>query len=399
MMRWKSFRVVLGKELLDTLRDRRALIAMVAVPIFLWPVMMLGMGGLIAAQEKKTQATMHEVAIIGSQWSPTLTAAVQAHEGLIVLPAQSDSIEALLRSKDLRAALTLSHGFEDTIAAGGTGTAEILYIETEAAGEVAMLRLDRVTENFADSVANSRLSAAGLDSSVVHPVDVNRRNVATGEELGGFVLGMFLPYLLVIIALTGGLYPAIDLTAGEKERGTMETLLATPATRFELAAGKVFTVFLAAFFAAVLATTSMFVSFSIGASILADAGEISFTVSAANAAGMLLLLIPTAALFAGVLLSIALAARSYKEAQSYLTPLMFLVIIPGFVTFVRGFEPTFVWAFVPVSNVCLSMKMLLAGAPEWGFIAATFGAAFVYATAAVWIASRQFHRESVLFRM
>ncbi len=202
--------------------------------------------------------------------------------------------------------------------------------------------------------------------------------------------------------MTGAMYPAIDLTAGEKERGTMETILSSPISRMDLVMGKFFLVFSASLATAILSVISMGTSFAIlghthlmntsgGQTLALNLGLLSVTSVFAMA-------LPLSFLFSAVLMTVALFAKSYKEAQSYLTPMTFLIVIPAVASMMPGVELTPKLALIPILNTSLVCKEIISGTYHWNSIVLIFASTCVYAGAALFLAFKTFQRESVLFR-
>jgi sodium transport system permease protein len=214
----------------------------------------------------------------------------------------------------------------------------------------------------------------------------------------------FVPYFVILLCLTGAIYPAIDLTAGEKERGTMETILSSPVSRTDLVFGKFLTVLTASLATAFLAVLSMAVSFGIGKGLLmslTDAGQgndFTLTINPGSVAAVFAMVLPLAVLFSAALLAIALCAKSYKEAQSYLQPLTIIVVVPGIVSLLPGVDLNARLALIPILNTSLVSKEILMGTYHWHYIALIFISSCVYAAAALTVAVRLFEREDVLFR-
>jgi len=200
------------------------------------------------------------------------------------------------------------------------------------------------------------------------------------------------------------MYPAMDLTAGEKERGTMETILCSPVSRTHLVLGKFLMVLTASIATAVLSIISMAVSFGVGKKMLlgvahgaADSAlQITMTVKAVVT--IFIIILPLAVLFSAALLAISLFAKSFKEAQSYLSPLMIVVVLPAVAALLPGVELNTTLALMPVLNTSLVSKEIITGTYHWGYIALIFASSCVYATVALGIAVRLFQREDVLFR-
>jgi len=256
------------------------------------------------------------------------------------------------------------------------------------------------------------LSARGLPAALARPYDIARQNVAPPEKVGGAMFGGIIPYIIVLLCFTGAMYPAMDLTAGEKERGTLETLLASPVPRSAIVYGKFFVVLTSALSTVILAGLSTLVSLPLsgwliggmvkGAAATAGAGAAATGVMPQiNPLGFLVslgMVVPVAILFAAVLLAVSVFARTYKEAQSYAGPMIMVVIMPTVAAMLPGVELNLGLSLIPILNVSLVSKELVSGTFNPVHLAVIFGSSCVYAAAALAFATQLFKRESVLFR-
>jgi len=394
----KKVKIIYLKEMLDTLRDRRTLISMVLVPILLFPVLMFGMRGLVVSLIEKAEEKPARVTILGEENAPSVAAELFQNEKLRIVDLEdySDAIQ----DKRIEAALVFSEDFERRIEQEDSAQATIYYDMAEIKSDMAMEKLRTHLRDYEDSMVSSRLKRREMERSLLHPVRIQTENVASEEKMGGFMLSMFLPYIIIILALTGAMYPAIDLTAGEKERGTLETILVSPASRGELAIGKFFCVMTASIVTAILATMSMSITAGMGLAQMSQftGEEARLSIKLTSILVMLILFLPVSALFSSVLLSLSLLAKSYKEAQSYITPLMIVIIMPAMISFMPGVELSWGLALIPIINVSLALKEVLLGTYNFGFIGLIFLSTLVYASFSIFITRRLFEKEQVLFR-
>ncbi|MDA1013613.1 MAG: ABC transporter permease [Planctomycetota bacterium] len=269
-------------------------------------------------------------------------------------------------------------------------------------------------DNWEKAILSRRLAKAELPASLPNPINATSVNVAKEEEIAASLWSKVFPALLIIMAVTGAFYPAVDVAAGEKERGTMETLLICPATRTEIVLGKFFTVMLFSVSTAVLNLSSMGFTGKYMVSIMTDAapnmpgfGALTFP-GGAQLAWIGVLLIPMAALFSALSLALATFARSSKEGQYYLTPL--LMITMGITVFCLapsveldpGTQASWFYSVMPVVGVALLLKGILlnpAAGPEfYVFAIPVLITSICYSLLALWWAIEQFAREDVLFR-
>jgi sodium transport system permease protein len=203
--------------------------------------------------------------------------------------------------------------------------------------------------------------------------------------------------------MTGAMYPAIDVTAGEKERGTMETILCCPVGRTDLVLGKFLMVLTASVGTVVLSLLSMGATLQLAKRVLAgsaprEALQNIATIDIGGLAGVFLMLLPVAVMLSAALLMVGLFSKSFREAQSYCGPLMLVVIVPAITAMLPGVDLNASLAVVPLMNVSLVCKEMIAGTWHWNYILLIFGSACLYAAAALAAAVWMFHREEVLFR-
>ena len=381
------------------MRDRRTLISMILIPIILFPVLMFGMSAVMMRMIEKTEAEVTKIVIIGKEFAPAIVSLIDDGETFEIV--EEDDFESALKEKKISAALEFPDDFENKIREQDSTEAIIYYDAAELKSEFTSEKLKDRLEDYQDSVVAARLRDRQIDQSLLHPIKVSKRNLAPKEKMGGFILARFLPYIIVILAMSGAMYPSIDLTAGEKERGTLETILVTPVSRLDIATGKFLTVLTASVITIILATTSMSLTASFGFAKIgqfASEQQIQFSIKPLSILLLLALMFPIACLFSSALLSVALFAKSYKEAQSYITPLMFVVILPATISFLPGFELDWRLVFIPIVNISIAAKEVLLGTYKWGFILLIFISTFIYAGFSIFVTKRLFEKEEVLFR-
>lgn len=419
-MRWKTVRTVLGKELRETIRDRRTLFMMLVLPTLLYPAILVLVQQLAIFGQRQLGAEPAKVAVAGAD--PALVRFLDGDSAIRVFGAESATVAAVREGK-VEAAVIVgtargapgtstpagspsaasggSASAASTSAAGtvegGTREARILYDASDdrsrRAEELASARLDA----WGDTLLAVRLRTAGLPPGFATPLAVADSSVATAEEAGGYALGRFLPLILVMMTLLGAFYPAIDMAAGEKERGTLETLLTAPVPASEIVAGKFAAVALIGLAAAVANLASMLLTFQSGIFRFGTAAQIRFTLPAGAALLVLLALVPLAVLFAATFLGLAVRAQSFKEAQNALTPAQLGATLPLFVVTLPGIDFTPALALVPVVGVAMFFRELMAGAAPLVPSVLAVLATVAYAALALVFAARAFGREEVLF--
>jgi sodium transport system permease protein len=399
-MNLHSVGIVYRKEFTEWTRDRRTLISTVLVPLLIFPIMIVGIIGVSSTLVGQAKKEVPKVMVLGGDDSPQLLASLRKLSTLDVVPYASNWKDQI-SNKEIRAAVDIPPRFQASLESGGTETLKIYFYEGELKSSFGADRLEKFLEDYRDSVVKERLAAKNLPASVLTPFEVKQENVAPPEKVSGATIGTFVGYMVIILSMTGAIYPAIDLTAGEKERGTMETILSSPISRLDLVLGKFLLVFSASLAAAILSVTSMTTSFAVlnHAHLTDSNGQLlQLNLAALSVVFVFVMALPLAVLFSAALMTIALFAKSYKEAQSYVTPLTFVAVIPAVASVLPGVELTPKLALIPVLNTALCCKEIITGTYHWNSIAVIFASTCVYAAVALFLAFKTFQRESVLFR-
>lgn len=411
-MSWSSILTVYGKELRDMLRDRRTVISMIVIPTLVMPALM-GIVAFVGVKVARDVAsTAPTVMVVGGEDSPAARGALNVPDRIKILPT-SENWRQLITDKKLRAVVELPVGFDAALRRGERATVKVYNYEGELRSDRAVSEVRRIFAAYTDKVVEARLAERGLAMTAIKPLDVRTENVAPPEKVGGNMIGGVIPYFFLLLAFTGAMYPAMDLTAGEKERGTMETLLCSPVSRVDLVLGKFLMILTASLATVGCALLSMLLTVSVGGALLAQrigsGGTASAQRSAEKISSMLTLdplgvvavigmVLPMVVLFAAALFTISLFAKSFKEAQSYVSPLIIVIIMPAAIGMLPGVELNARLALVPILNVSLASKELVSGVWHWNYLALIFGSTCVYAAVALGLAVRMFNREDVIFR-
>ena len=235
----------------------------------------------------------------------------------------------MIESDELDAAVYVDRDFDRLVDAGRPGRVSFYYKETDE-GREERKRLGRILEKYGDQVYEARVQSLGIDPRVeLNPVEINRFNLASEKERFAFVVAAIVPYLFVLFSLIGCIHPATDLSAGEKERGTLETLLTIPATRMQILTAKFVAVFLNGLFAAGVSIAGLYVAFRLFAEGSSEIHQaVSGIVEPQVVILVLCLLLPITIMFAALFLTIGIYAKSHKEVQSMMGPSMMVVLVP-----------------------------------------------------------------------
>jgi sodium transport system permease protein len=432
-MRLRILQVIFRKELMESLRDRRTLFMMVGLPILLYPLLIFGMSRLQESQQEAQQQRESAVAVWGTApeslnarfaGAPRLKAEAWAgapaevrrsiEAGNVEAPAfdaprrEADdrnekpkplpeaawakAAQQLILDRKTDAVLILWPDFTGAVEGGGVGRATILYDSvrpdsTTARGRVAdELRLWRI------EVTEARVREKGLPAGFEQGVEYATQNVAPEKRRSGMFLGMMLPYMVILLSVLSGFYASIDLTAGEKERGTMQTLLCAPVEALEIVGGK----FLAVWAITLLGTTVNLVSLSLVFSRVKLIPGMEMQMSVPTILLAFLLLLPISMMVTALFLAVGAFARDFKDGQNYLTPIMMGLVFPLVATMQPGIELNAHLAFVPVVNIALLIKSVFLG--EWAadMVFLVMTSSLCYAAMALVFAAQVFERNNVL---
>ena len=392
-MNFQIVKTIYRKEILDILRDRRALISMIVVPIIAMPGLFSVLHFFTENLGKKAEKESVRIGVSTNVSKLSIRDALT--KSGFELVSQNDGRSAV-EKKTVAASLDQDRGpaGEDQI---------VIFIDTtRAASSIAGEKISTVLERLKLEQVKTSLRVLGVSERVLDPFKIKSTNVAPAKKMAGYILGSVLGYTVLLLMFTGGMYPAIDMTAGEKERHTLEPLLASPASREEIILGKILTATTASFMSALLTIASLLVAMqSLG--LGRGGAELEQLVSraapdAGTVALVLLALVPSALFAAAVMIAIALFARGFKEAQSLLTPVVMAVVVPAVISLLPGLELNVGLALIPIFNVSQLIKEIVLGEfSRLSFIIA-FASNIFYALLAFWISVRIFKTESVLFR-
>jgi sodium transport system permease protein len=400
-MRFFILKAIYKKELMDVLRDRRALISMLVVPLVVFPLLIGGMSRLIPLIAQRAE-----------QEASTLSVAAR-----ISTPAIRDGLEKaglrLVEKDDLKAAvLDKSVGAAVEEIAGSPPKIQFYVDASNDASSAAGARISETLAKLMNRQIRDSLRNSGIGDDVLSPFTVSRVNVADERKMAGALYGSMLGYILVLMMFTGGMYTVLDMTAGEKERKTLEALLASPARRSEIVMGKILVAITAVLATAVLQLGSLAFTLKHSSSAMsglgrgargADLAELRQSMGTvpldASTAGLIaVIFIPLAIFAASLMFAIALKARSFKEGQTYLTPLIMLVIFPALLGGLPGLKMTPALCLIPIFNASQMIHGILIGEASTTDFLITMAANLAYSAIAFRLATRMFEDERVLFR-
>ena len=329
---------VTRKEWRDFARDRRTFFLSLLVAPLLYPLIFLGIGKLTEMRAETQLEKTLSVPVVGMDRAPNLIKFLASY-GIEARPAPAD-IEARVRAQQEDLALAIDEEFASDWRAGKPAQVDVITDTSRRNADVAVARVGKVLESYGNAVGAMRLLVRGINPAVAAPLHVGTRDMATPEAKNSQFMSILLPMILTIFAFIGGAHLAMDTTAGERERQSLEPLLATPAPRAAVVGGKMLA-------AALLGMASMLlilVSFKVSATLASGMAK-QMDVSFMAMGKLLLTLLPLVLIGTALITALAAGAKSMKEAQSHIMWLMMLPMLPAYGLMAYPLKDTAAWQY------------------------------------------------------
>ena len=387
---WGPLWAVLRKELVDGIRDRRSVMSAL-IPPLMWPLMIVLMLNFIA--EKRRQADDIEMPVVGARHAETLVDWLKQQRGVEVVDGPEDPYAAV-REGDVKFVIVIPEDYNELFAQSKAVEVELVIDRSDEDAGAFVRRARGLLTAYSGQIGMLRLVARGVSPVVATPIRIDEVDVSSAQQRAAMVMA-FLPMFLVLAAFVGGMNIAIDTTAGERERGSLEPLLVNPAPRKSIVAGK----WLASVIFAWVSVLLTFVLLqqalerapleSLGLRFQLDAGDIGAVMAA---------VIPLAFLASGLQVLVASFARSYKEAQTYVSFLIFVPMLPAFAMMFSPLDPQPWMALIPLLGQHLLITEALRGEP--GSLLMCVGAGLTVTLSGlvcVAVTTRLFQREKIIF--
>jgi sodium transport system permease protein len=388
---------IFKKELIDTLRDKRTMRTMLLIPLLVFPITLTVFVNVSSSFEKKASEEQLKIGVWGDLGAKYWSQLKEMPDGIgkkkLKTFEDSSALKRAIEQGDIQLGLIIPKNESELARTKQPIPLTWLFDATSIGRQERAESYMNYLSNKAEAI---RLQELGVDMEKIHPLIPVYQNCASDKKMIGQLAGGFLPYIFIAFGFIGCMYPAIDLFTGEKERGTIETLLTTPVSRWQILVGKMMVVVTSGMLAASCALLGLFVSIefldivhnkeilNIVHSILTP----SFIIA------MFSLLFPLVVFFAGAMIPIAVYAKSFKEAQSIITPLNFVMVLPAMIGFFPGIELNALTAAIPVVNIVLSTKELISGTLSLGYYAISLGIMLILAALSVVVSFKQFGKES-----
>jgi sodium transport system permease protein len=382
--------IVFSKEVMDNFRDRRSLILAMVYPLIgalFLGTMMAMVGGMMKSQGR----AQLQIPVIGIENGPSLIAYLEKRNAVIV-PGPEDPAHAV-REGLTAAVLIIPKGMEQDIADEKTVTLQIVVNPARLSTVLMSTRISRIVGGFSQQITKARLKAHNISQETTRPIVVKNQNVGRTRNISGFFINMLPPFIMFSI-FVGGIYLAIDATAGERERGSLEPLLTNPVPRGQIMMGKA----LATCLFTMLTLTLQLLAFKIMFMIVGGSAGKDIDPPILNFILIFLICAPLVAFAVGVQIVIATYSRSYKETQTYLALLPLIPSIPGMVlVFVSIHSQDWMMLIPTFSQALLVGKLVQQETVLWTEVILSCGSTLFFAAALFVYAKRLYNNDKVLF--
>lgn len=383
--------IVFKKEIMDTFRDKKTIISSIVIPIVIFPLIafFMGLGGSDLIKESKEPV---DIGLIYEKES-SLIEYLSNNEQINI--KEVEDIDKALDKLDVKAVVKVDNKFDEKVEKGEKPELEILYDDSSQKSSMAFSRISEIISSYSQIIVANRLNEVGVDPEILHPIVVQGKSVAKEGGEGLMMFAMMLPFMLTIWSAAGGIPAATDLGAGEKERQTLEPLLTTKASRTSILMGKYFTVVLAG----VIGTIASLIGFLIASKISPEFMGEGAVLPLKSAGIITLVCLQLAFAFASIELAISFYARNFKEAQTYLSPLTIILMVPAYFTmFTDGRAIPEHYFHIPVMNTIGVIKEVIVSVFNYKHIITTSLWNLVYIVIFLFITVKMFEREEVVFR-
>jgi len=392
---WENIRLLFTKEIIGAVRDRRTLILTVFFPLIFYPLIVGVMGHFTAAEQRKITETTPAVVVIDRADDPTFTAHLRSVS--LFSPIYEKDVDQGLA--DLRAKFaSVVMVVEKTSGGPGLGLDVTLYYDQS--DQAAMFAASRVREFLQKDVLKEKLNALGLNyDEISPPLKVTVKDTGTSESVGRMILSRLLPYFMILAILTGAMGLGAEITAGEKERGTIATLLVSQLSRTEIVLGKFFAVLTVSLVSSILSAVGLLLGVRFFGGGLAPLGaHATFSLGMGDFAWMLGVLIPLAVILAALVIIVGSFARNQKEASAYLMPIYMVIVLVGIVSMTGGVSFAGTKFLIPVANALYALQEIIMNEPQIQHLIYTLAANIACGAILIAASIKLFKRETILFR-
>jgi len=395
---WSNIRLLFVKEIIGAVRDRRTMLLTVFFPLVFYPLILMVIGHFTAAERTQIEEMTPAVIVVDRAADEAFDA--QLRSTATLTPLFYRSVEQGL--PDLKAGMAQVMMAVDKESGGpGLGLEITLYYDkTDQQATIAAARVRDFLEGYLKATMRDKLDTLGLDyDELSPPLTMRVEDVTSSESLGRMILSRLLPYFMVLAILTGAMNLGAEITAGEKERGTIATLLVSQLSRTEIVLGKFLTILTVSLVSSLLSAVGLLIGIRFFGEGLSPVGtEATFSLGLSAFGWMLAVLVPLAVILAALVMIVGSFARSQKEASTYLMPIYMVIILVAMISMTGGITFSGLRFLIPVANALYALQEIILGDLRASHFIYTLAANVGFGGALIVASIRLFRREAVLFR-
>jgi sodium transport system permease protein len=386
--------VVLKKELLDMFRDKKTIIMSILIPILILPIISFVIGKATNDNQKNVQNNL-KIAIVDKGKS-NFERFLKSQKSIKII--ESNNIKQDVKDGKILAAVMIPENFDININKDRNENVTLTYDNSSSDGTQAAEILNSYIEKYSKDIVTKRLDKRNIDSKILNPINIVQDTVEKKESgIGRLMLNIMVPLLLIVGSVGNTVAPALDLGVGEKERGTLEPLLTTKASRMSLLSGKFLAITTMGMIVSFANLAGLFIAMNQTNGIFQNAKDVN--IGLGTIVLIMILPIMLTMVFGALGLSISIYAKSSKEAQTYLSPITIVSMILVYATMMKDGKNIETYFFsIPIANASCLTKEFLMGIHNYTHIAITFAWMAIYIIAAISFARYMFSKESVIFR-
>ena len=393
-MNFNHISIILKKELVDMFRDKKTIISSILIPIIIFPLIY----GFMGLSQKNISKGIEEhgvdIALVSESKDSSIVDFFKNDSEFNIIKTKNP--QKSLEEGDIKALINISENFDDNISKDKVASITVNYDDSNQTSIMAMSIIRETISKYSASIVSNKLKDRGIDPSILNPINIKEEGIAQEGGTGAMIFSMLFPLMLSIYSVTSSLPSATDNGAGEKERGTLEPLLTTQVNRTSLFIGKYLAITISGIIGTFSSILGLFIAQRFNTELLGEGVNFTFlSIIMISLSAICLTLI-----FSALELAISIYARSFKEAQTYLSPLSIVVMIPAFATYMIDPKSISTTYFnIPIVSQISIMKELIVGIYNPVHIALSFSWAIIYIILATIFARKMFENESVIFRV
>ncbi|WP_047153127.1 ABC transporter permease [Aneurinibacillus tyrosinisolvens] len=395
-MKTRQIRTIVQKELKDLFRDRKTWITTLFIPVLFIPLLFF----IMAFTMSRANEEARNYVPISVQDEAGQVKGWLASTGNFIIKTGIPDVKKAIQEGEIRGAVLVDSHYYEKAAGKQPVSVTLLYDSADNKSQIASSLLKEQLDKMNGQLLAKRLEDLKISSEVLTPLDTKQVSVATDKQMSGSFLSLLIPLMLVMSVVSGGVPAATDIIAGEKERGTLEALLTTPVGSRSILAGKLIVVTIMGCVSAVASLTTLLFTMGKLPSLVAGDAPLSLEMPGPSVIlFVFLLMILLSGMFAGLEITLSTFAKSFKEAQTYMSPLIIVAMVPAYLMMQTGAKDIpLLYFYLPIFNVISIMKELFYGVTNGGHMLTVVGTSLAYMAVAIFIASSFFRKESLIFR-